>query len=423
MPCNLDKTLSYPQSLKQLLEVNIQGGIKLGLENMRRLDALLGNPSQAFPSIHIAGTNGKGSVSTKIATSLQDAGMRTALYTSPHISTFRERIRINGTMIPQDIMARHLAAIFDLTKQHQIPATFFEIATLLAFKYFSEQQVDIAVIETGLGGRFDATNILKTKLSVITSISIEHTEYLGTTIEEIAKEKAGIIKPNTPVVLGRRLPVEIFAEKAKALKSHFTQVQGEHSDFCQENEAIARHALQLLEIPEKAIEKGLQALPPCRVESIDLEKLPFVLEKTPPDIILDVAHNPDGLSHLLKTLKTRYPNNKNKFRFVIGLSKSKDLTECFKTILKETSHLHLVEARNGRAASIDMLKSSLDKLNVPPSLYTASNTISEAIYNAAIEAGNNGEILIICGTFFIMSEARAALGIIEERDPDDMNER
>lgn len=204
----------YQDLLKKLFAVNLHGGIKLGLKNIQQLNQLLGNPIAQFKSIHVAGTNGKGSVVTKIAKGLEEEGFRVGLYTSPHISCFRERIKINGRMIDEASVTSILERIFNVIEQEKIAATFFEITTALAFLYFAKQRVDFAVLETGLGGRLDATNIVTPLLSIITSISLEHVEQLGETIDAIASEKAGIIKPNIPVLIGPCVPVGIIEKFA-----------------------------------------------------------------------------------------------------------------------------------------------------------------------------------------------------------------
>lgn len=383
--------------------------MKLGLDNCYRLNTALGYPTNRFLSIHIAGTNGKGSVTKKIAAALQDAGHRVGLYTSPHISCFRERIRINNQMIAEKDVEELLLTLFSLTEAHRIPATFFEITTALAFAYFAQQKVDIAVIETGLGGRLDATNLIIPKLSIITSVSLEHTEILGNTIEEIAKEKGGIIKPNIPVIIGPHVPFALIKNIADTKNSRCISIQGPFATFEHENCAIARQALEMLLIPEKSIENGLKTQLPCRFELFSGHKYP---------IILDVAHNPDGLIRLFEMLRESYPDKT--FRVICGLSKNKDLTSCLSIINSNANFVHLVEAPNGRGAAPSQLYERLMDLEtaVPNRIYIHDN-----IGDSIAKAKESNDIIVICGTFFIMSAARAALGIIEECDAIDMNER
>jgi len=413
----------YTRILDRLLKVNMEGGVKLGLENCLRLNEALGNPIKTFASVHIAGTNGKGSVVTKIGTALQMAGLRVGLYTSPHISTFRERIKINGVMISEKEVCKHLNHIFFLKDSLQIPATFFELSTLLAFAHFAEENIDIAVVETGLGGRLDATNIITPKLSVITSISLDHTDILGDTLEKIALEKAGIIKPGIPVVIGPRVPRDIINEISSSQSSPCFAVDGKFLDFHAENEAVAKKALEVLHVPPKVILKGLNALPHCRLEmffpwQLTSLNLPSPL---PEALFLDVAHNPDGFHHLLQAIRRRYPHHP--LRFVLGLSKNKNILGCLEIIKNQSTHFHLVEANNGRAASQKLLQEYLEKLDVTPDIISCESSVETAIHSALVQARARKELVVVAGTFFIMAAARKALGIEEPNDQEDMNER
>lgn len=417
-------TQSYSQILKRLLSVNLTGGIKLGLKNCQDMDQLLGNPSQAFPSIHVAGTNGKGSVSTKIAAACEAEGYKkVGLYTSPHLSCFRERIRINGQIISENEVEKHLNTLFSLCDFHRIKATFFELTTLLAFMHFAAENVDIAVLETGLGGRLDATNIAKPRLCVITSISLEHTEILGDTIEKIAREKAGIIKPSIPVVIGPNVPLDIIRPIALEHGSPCIQVNGEFADYHEENGSIAKQAMEMIELSEKAIHAGLKALPPCRLQTFlkaDLSQSGFS-EPLPEAVILDVAHNPNGLTELLKAIRKRYPNKS--IRIVLGLSSNKDIIGCLNVIKNEASAFHLTEGANERAAPKEQLAKELASLGVEKDRIYCERSIGSAVSRAIQCAGEKNEIVIVCGTFFIMGQARQALGINEPFDPTDMNEK
>ena len=211
--------MTYSEAIQTLYHFptfHLVGGAayKPGLENMFALMHALSNPHLRFPAIHVAGTNGKGSTSHLIAAALQAAGLRVGLYTSPHLVDFRERIRINGQMIPESEVIRFVSDTSIII--NKVQPSFFEAATALAFAYFAAEQVDIAVIEVGLGGRLDATNILTPILSVITNIGLDHTEYLGHTLPEIAAEKAGIIKPGVPCVIGETDPLTapVFLRRA-----------------------------------------------------------------------------------------------------------------------------------------------------------------------------------------------------------------
>lgn len=413
----------YNKLLNRLLKVNFMGGIKLGLQNCLDIDLLLKKPSQAFASIHVAGTNGKGSVSTKIAAACEASGLKVGLYTSPHIACFRERIRINGQMITEEQVQKHLNHIFTLCDHHGIKATFFELTTMMAFAHFAEEKVDLAVLETGLGGRLDATNISRSILSIITSISHDHTEILGDSIEAISKEKAGIIKASTPVIIGPRVPKQLIEPIAHQHGSQCIQVTGEFVDYHEENCAIARKALEWLNVSEGHIEEGLKALPPCRMQTFTRQRLIELGFSIPlPDaVILDVAHNPDGLTQMLKAVRKRYADVP--LRFVIGLSSNKDVKGCLSIICNEGVAFHLIEGCNERAVPKAKLGEELRNLGVREDRIAIESSISVATANAIELAGRNKELVVVCGTFFIMAQARKALGISEPQDPTDMNER
>lgn len=213
--------MTYQETVQYLFEAtplfqHIGGkAYKPGLQTSLCLDEHFGHPHKSYPIVHVAGTNGKGSCSHTIAAILQLAGLRVGLFTSPHLLDFRERIRINGKMIPKDMVVQFVESEKGFFEP--LHPSFFELTTALAFKYFEDEHVDVAVVEVGLGGRLDCTNIVTPKLSVITNISLDHTQFLGSTLSEIAYEKAGIIKPGVPVVVGEDLPEtrQVFLDKAK----------------------------------------------------------------------------------------------------------------------------------------------------------------------------------------------------------------
>ncbi len=216
---NYQQTLEFLYEQLPMYQRTGQAAYKANLNNTLKLDRHLGHPHHRFKSIHVAGTNGKGSVSHMLASVLQSAGYKTGLYTSPHLLDFRERIRVDGEMVPEDFVASFVADHRDLIEVVQ--PSFFELTVAMAFDYFAGLKVDVAVIEVGLGGRLDSTNIIKPDLSIITNISLDHTALLGDNLEAIAREKGGIIKENTPVVVGRRQPetTKIFSEIAAKMKS------------------------------------------------------------------------------------------------------------------------------------------------------------------------------------------------------------
>lgn len=395
--------------------------MKLGLENCLRLNALLNFPDRNYEVIHVAGTNGKGSVTKKVAAALEYAGRRVGRYTSPHISCFRERVCINGKMISEQMVEKLLNKIFRIAEEEGIPATFFELTTLMALDYFSQEKVDVAVLETGLGGRLDATNIVTPKLAIITSISLEHTEILGDTLEKIAREKAGVIKTGIPVVLGPCLPKQLLEGIAKTRNSPCVYVSGGFPTFEEENCAIAKAALELLNVPISAIKKGLAERMPCRLEIFTRSELPLWKDAFPEAVILDVAHNPDGLLHLFEAIGNKYPGKP--LRALFGISKTKDIATCLEILQKNVRHIHLVEAPNGRGAPIHQLKEMLCALGMKETAISIGSNITESVLHALKKASEHHEITVVCGTFFIMEAVRSALGVNEPRDPIDINER
>ncbi|HEY8650983.1 MAG TPA: folylpolyglutamate synthase/dihydrofolate synthase family protein, partial [Chthoniobacterales bacterium] len=276
-------------------------GIKLGLENIRRLLAALDLPARDQQFIHVAGTNGKGSVCAMIDAICRAAGYRTGLFTSPHLITFRERIRVNGEMISEDGVAEGLSFICNFVAGWKTHPTFFEITTALALRYFRQQRAEIVVLETGIGGRLDATNAVQPIVSVITPIALDHQKWLGDTLAEIAGEKAGIIKRGVPVVSARQLAVaeKILRVRATELGSSIQFVDqvydGELSlkgAYQKQNAALAIAAFRTakFDINESAIASGLQSVHwPARFQSWD--------ERT----IIDGAHNPSGAKILAQT--------------------------------------------------------------------------------------------------------------------------
>lgn len=376
--------MHYEQLLDKLLNINTQKGVKLGLSQMQKLSTTFGHPEKKFRSVHIAGSNGKGSVACKIAKGLEQVYPKVGLFTSPHISTFRERIRINGQMITEDEFKGILNQIIDE------PGTFFELTTLAAFLYFAEKEVDFAVIETGLGGRLDATNIVTPELSVITSISLEHTEFLGDTIEQIASEKAGIIKPGVPVVLG---PKASMITSPQAI-----QVKGSFSTVDEENSAIAKKSMELLKLPCDVVEKALTKRPNCRMEQKG-------------NMILDVAHNPDALERYFQEDRRR------PLQVICALSKNKDLQKCLSIISQHADSIYLVEAPNGRSAQKSTLRELLLDMGFPKDKINDCATIPDAVKSVTVQ----GDTAVI-GSFFIMSEARKTIGVDEPVDRLEMNE-
>lgn len=406
--------MSYDQVVEKLFTISaFPDKESLGLHKIQKVNALLGHPDQSCKIIHVGGTNGKGSVSYKIAKGLELSGAKVGLYNSPHIFTFRERIKVNNQIISKADAEKILEKLFEITDQAQIELSFFELTTLLAFEHFHREKVDYAVIEVGVGGLGDATNIINPVLSVITSVSLDHVPLLGTTVEEITLQKAGIAKKNVPIVIGPHVSKAVVEKyiQDQGLESPLFQVQGDFPFYLDANDALVRKALDLLQKDQSIVEEALQYNLPGRFQIVDLQ------DKT---IILDVAHNPDGLREFFKLLKFRYPNHDLKVLF--GLSHSKDLAACLKILVEHGSSFYPVAASNGRGYPVHYLAEALERANVPPLDITSCETLIQS-FEMAIKSLLPSEILVICGSFFIMKEAMSALKINEELDCLDLNEK
>ena len=379
---------------------------KADLSNITHLMNLLGNPHESFKTIHIAGTNGKGSTAHMLAAVLQTAGYKTGLYTSPHLVDFRERIKINGEMIPQKYVVD-----FVQNQKHeveQISPSFFEWTVALCFDYFKHCKADIAVIETGLGGRLDSTNIITPEISIITNIGLDHTQFLGNTIEAIAREKAGIIKENVPVVLGEMLPEaektcsQIAQEKNapvfKASQSDFkilprTDVGG---PFTTQNLKTVLTALGVLTkkmplLNKALIEKGLRNA----AQITGLKGRMQVLKKKPLTIA-DVAHNAEGLSLSFSEVQE---NTKGTLHIVFGTVNDKDLERLI-PVLPPGAHYYLCAPNIPRAQKVEILHKFFRKNDFRA---VAFNSVKSA-YIAANEAAKMNDTIYVGGSTFVVAE-------------------
>jgi dihydrofolate synthase/folylpolyglutamate synthase len=404
-------------------------GIKLGLDNITRLSSWMGDPQEAYRTVHVAGTNGKGSTSSFIAGILQAAGYRVGLLTSPHLADYRERIRVNGKKISGHEIAKFVDDHRRLILKSE--ATFFETTTALAFWYFADKKVDWAVLEVGLGGRLDATNIVRPEVSVITNISYEHTNLLGKTIYKIAGEKGGIIKPQVPVVTGicnngndaaRRIR-EIGAERKAAIHfhtpSHYeylwrtgdtlhikkgafaglkarVSLPGRHQV---ENAYLATRVAGVLAgkgfpISRQAVKNGLAA-------SYWPGRFMTVSEK--PKTIIDVAHNREGFTALVETLQRYYPGEK--FHFLIGMVEKKKGPDCLRMITPLAKSISVAVMRTFRSDDPYTLISRIKPTACPIRVYPDAVTA----YKDLLKNSSLSDILIIAGSHFIMGDLGAKL--------------
>lgn len=361
--------------------------IDLGLDRIQQALKKLGNPQDDLKYIHVAGTNGKGSVCAMLESILREAGYKTGLYTSPHIWEYTERIKICGQDISKEDFAGYVEKITNLG----IHLTEFEILTVMMFLYFKEQGVDVAIVEVGLGGRLDATNVIKENLcSVITQIDLDHTDRLGDTKEKIAYEKAGIIKPNCPVITG--MGYEAIKDRADECDSMFILVTPYVEQKFAETLALkGRHQLDNLalvitainyvfpEIDDKTIIEGLKKVQhPCRFE--------YIKDK---NLIIDACHNPNGVQALRDNLDLYYPNEKR--RFVFGALRRKDYKKMMEILFREGDEIYL----NG----FDY-----------PDACTFGELAEACPYDAKQYSGTDvllpDKLNIICGSFYMISKIK-----------------
>lgn len=395
---------SYAELINKLYSVNAKKAMNLGLERMEDALKILGNPERSFRSIHVAGTNGKGSVSMKIAEALLKEGCLVGLYTSPHIGTFRERILVQGIKISEADVVRLMPKAMEAGPL----CTFFELTTLMAFLYFRERGVQWAVIETGIGGRLDATNVITPEVSIITSVSLDHTEWLGPTTLEISREKAGIIKEGVPVVIGPTVPSAV-CRIAEEKRAPCIALQGSFKNYDQENSQVAKEALLLLNVSEKSIRQGLEKRPACRMERMKCPNL-----NTP--VVLDVAHNPGGFKSLFYSLLSQF--GEAKWRVVMGMGKDKDHEECLREVAEHACEIFLTQATGSREGiNTDLLEGILLSLGFRESALSKFDSVRSAVLSAIGKSKEDGAPLLIVGTFFIMADAKEALGVHVERDP------
>ena len=406
---------------------------KADLTNTIRLCDALNNPQHKLKSIHIAGTNGKGSTSHMLAAILQTAGYKTGLYTSPHLKDFRERIKINGEMIREEFVIDFTEKVKPLIEE--IEPSFFEITVAMAFEYFAQQQVDVAVIETGLGGRLDSTNIITPQLSIITNIGWDHMNILGDSLEKIAFEKAGIIKEGIPVVVGEVLPETeiVFERTAKernaplSIASHKRQVvdwnwekhelvvevaEDHHTDHKKYHLDLpgvyqTKNLLTVLEacsqlqqlgwkIDDKIIHKGLQ-----HTKKLTGLHGRWEIIHTSPLVVLDVAHNVDGMRQLVQQAEV---TEHNQLHIVIGMVKDKDIERVL-ALLPKSAVYYFTKAQIPRALPEDELMETAKKLNLQGDSFPDVNEALEF----ALQHAHPDDLVIVCGSVFLVGEVDAPI--------------
>jgi len=381
-----------------------KAGYKEGLENTIYIDKYYHEPHRFFSTVHVAGTNGKGSTSHLIAASLQKAGLRVGLYTSPHIVDFSERIRVNGENISHDYVARFIEEAQPLIKE--IQPSFFEITTSLAFCYFRDMKVDVAVVEVGLGGRLDCTNVITPLVSVITNISLEHTDLLGDTVEKIAWQKAGIIKEGVPVVVGEydKAYYHVFEEEAAMRNTSIveryegdvprSELKGEHQ---RRNERSAWMALGVIRdrfgVTDEDIRYGYEHV--CEMTGL-IGRWQVVREKCP-RIILDVGHNEGCLKVDVEELRwEKY----EKLRVVFGVVSDKNYRRMLEVMPRDAEYYY-VKAEIPRALGADELGEVGNELGRYGKVY---GKVACGLEKAIADAGE-GDLILVCGSFYVVADA------------------
>lgn len=421
---NYKETLEWLFAQLPMYQREGKAAYKANLDNTLKLDEYFHSPHHSFQTIHVGGTNGKGSVSHMLASILQEAGYKTGLYTSPHLKDFRERIKINGEMISE-------AYVVDFVERNkevfaEVRPSFFEMTVAMAFKYFADQHVDIAVIEVGLGGRLDSTNIITPLVSVITNISFDHMALLGDTLEKIAREKAGIIKPGIPAIVGTRDKETdfVFEEKARECKTtlHFaseewtteyldgniynltrrdgTRFPGLHPElrglYQRKNipavlEAVLALREKGLHIPDKAVYDGIARV----ITNTGLLGRWQVLNQSP-YTVCDTGHNIDGLTEITRQLKTC---NYKRLHFVIGMVSDKDVDSVL-GILPRDAVYYFCKASIPRAMDEKVLTEKAVRHGLHGTTYP---TVAEA-YAAARKAADPDDMIYVGGSTFVVAE-------------------
>ncbi len=425
---NYSETIDYLFSRLPMFSRTGAAALKADLTNTHLICSFLDEPQDKFKSVHIAGTNGKGSCSHTLAAIFQHCGYKTGLYTSPHLKDFRERIKINGKMIPEEKVISFTQKIKPLIEE--IQPSFFEITVGMAFDYFADEKVDIAIIETGLGGRLDSTNIITPELAVITNIGMDHMNILGDTIELIAREKGGIIKKNIPVVIGETTveTEDIFIELAKlnnapisfADQCRYT-ANWQHINHLLVTELITKHnnehisitldlpgiyqlknLLTITESVEQLRKKGWNIEPEKMLYAFShVKKLTglhgrWEIIHQHPSVILDVAHNEGGIKELLKQVEL---SDFHHLHIVIGMVKDKEI-DTILSLLPSTAKYYFTHAHIPRALPAALLKEKAESVGLTGHDFT---NVNEAIRHA-LSLAEKKDIILVCGSVFIIGE-------------------
>ena len=382
----------------------LQGrGIKLGLGRIEAFLKSVGRPHEKFRSVHIAGTNGKGSTAAMLESILREAGYKTGLYTSPHLVRFNERIQVNGSPISDSALAQLISETKDEAEKFGIHLTFFEFLTVMAFKRFASQGVDFAVVETGMGGRLDATNVVKPLVCAITNVERDHQQFLGNAIENIASEKAGVIKQGIPVVTAewKKTVLNVFRERAleknaslRVIDKPFEGRLGLLGSFQKWNAALALSIVEELQkqgigVSEEAVEAGLlNASWPGR----------FQIVRKKPTVILDCAHNPACCVVLARSFKELFPGKKASL--VFGASSGKEVKR-MAALLSPIAEKACVTAANYRGMPFGKTASFFESRGFPvEKISGVENALKKALSSASRD-----DVILVAGSCFLVGEA------------------
>jgi dihydrofolate synthase/folylpolyglutamate synthase len=423
-----DTTVNYLYSLQK-------HGIKLGLANITKLMDLLGDPHNSFHSVHVAGTNGKGSTSTAIASILKENGFKVGLFTSPHLVSFTERIRINNIRIEESEVIETASMIHDYIAGSDLKPTFFEFVTAMAFYYFAQNNVDWAVIETGMGGRLDATNVILPQVSIITNISLDHCEFLGDNISDITFEKAGIIKQGVPVITSSGDP-EVVKHLSDIACSRDSEIQIYDKDFKGElifmddkqitfnykghknynalsisltgkyqlyNACTAVRACEILRekgfpISDEAVRSGLL--------NVNIEGRLECVSESPP-VFIDGAHNPDAAHLLAVSVKTLFPDKK--IILIVGIMDDKDIKGILYPLAHISESVILTKPGYDRAASPEKLKKNIMDFTGIHASIMSTDTVYDAIELAKTRCRKDN-IILVTGSFYTAGEVKEIFG-------------
>jgi len=423
------ETIDYLFNSTPLFQNVGKDAYKEGLDNTHLLDEYFGHPHRKFKTIHVAGTNGKGSCSHTLAAILQSAGYKVGLYTSPHLVDFRERIRVNGTPVSQEY-------VIDFVESHRsffepLHPSFFELTTAMAFTYFAEQQIDVAIIEVGLGGRLDCTNIISPDLCIITNISFDHVQFLGNTLAKIASEKAGIIKPNTPVIIGETTSETkpVFAQKAAQEDApiHFAEeeqllqesnineegkriyqtedyvdLEGELGGLCQtKNTNTLLSAIRVLQnigynIKESHVREGFSCV--CSLTGL-MGRWQKIQEQ--PLMICDTGHNKGGIQYIVEQLSNHHYHQ---LHIVIGMVNDKDISGVLAMLPKEATY-YFTKASVNRALNEREIQRLGGEAGLQGETYPS---VKEAV-EAAKKNAEAEDFIFVGGSTFVVADLLSSL--------------